>query len=131
MDHRDAIPEDVYRFILLGIPSVPYLEALLLLQADPGRHWTCEQVAQRLYLTEKACQPLLQELLHAGVAATDPQQPECLRYAPQTAELAQMVERLAQIYPRNIIAVSKLIHSKASNSRAQQFADAFVMRKEI
>ncbi len=146
MKHRDSLPEDVQRFILLGIPSVPYLEALLLLRADPARTWTCQEVAQRLYLTDKATQQVLSELAAAGVTraddapggvpaqdcadpATEPRM-DGIRYAPQRPELQQMIERLAEIYPRHIVAVSELIHSRARQNREQQFADAFVLRKE-
>jgi hypothetical protein len=155
MKHRDSLPEDVQRFILLGIPSVPYLEALLLLHGDPARAWACQEVARRLYLTDKAAQVVLAELAAAGVTqlvadsgdgaalagatsmpggdgedtSSEPANAS-VRYAPQTLELQEMIDRLAVIYPRHIVAVSELIHSRGRHSRAQQFADAFVLRKE-
>jgi hypothetical protein len=33
---KDSISEEMQRFILLAIPSVPYLEALLLLRSAPA-----------------------------------------------------------------------------------------------
>lgn len=153
MKHRDSLPEDVQRFILLGIPSVPYLEALLLLHGDPARAWSCQEVARRLYLTDKAAQLVLAELAAAGVTQNVPDSGDgaapaiatragdgedasgedaniSVRYAPQTIELQEMIDRLAVIYPRHIVAVSELIHSRGRQHRAQQFADAFVLRKE-
>ncbi len=34
------IPDDLRRFILTSVPSVPYLEAILLLQRERGTAWT-------------------------------------------------------------------------------------------
>lgn len=149
MEHRDSLPEDVQRFILLGIPSVPYLEALLLMRGDPARTWTCQDVARRLYLSEKAAHSVMVELTASGVARNgdastsggerqdlDNQTSDgtcatmSVHYAPQRPELQAMIDRLADIYPRQIVAVSELIHSKARHNRAQQFADAFVLRRE-
>jgi hypothetical protein len=135
MEYRDSFPEDVQRFILLGIPSVPYLEALLLMRGDPARTWTCPELARRLYLTEKAASTVLAELAAAGVTirAVDGMAGvahDAVRYAPQTPELQEMIDRLAETYPRHIVAVSELIHSRGRQSRAQQFADAFLLRKE-
>lgn len=135
MEDRDTIPEDIQRFILLGIPSVPYLEALLLMRSDPARTWTCQDLARRLYLTEKAAASVLADLAAAGVTVTvmegiDGAAHEAARYAPQTPHLQKMIDRLAEIYPRHIVATSELIHGRARPTRAQQFADAFVLRKE-
>jgi hypothetical protein len=47
------MPEDVRRFILSSVGSVPYLEALLLLRSAPEVSWGARQVAQRLYIGEK------------------------------------------------------------------------------
>lgn len=47
---REPIPEDVRRFILTSIISVPYLEALLLLRNAPNQWWESATVAQRLYI---------------------------------------------------------------------------------
>ena len=35
-----AIPEDIRRFVLTSIPSVPFLEALLLMRAAPEQPWS-------------------------------------------------------------------------------------------
>ncbi len=123
------IPDDVQRFILLAIPSVPYLEALLLLRGAPQRSWDAAEIAQRLYLSEKVAAGLLGELSAAGMA--DPERPAGARYRyrPQSAHLAAMVDRLADIYAKNLVGVSTLIHSKLSK-KAQQFVDAFVLRKD-
>jgi hypothetical protein len=45
---KPSIPEDLRRFVLTSIPSVPFLEALLLMRADPDHAWRRDTLAQRL-----------------------------------------------------------------------------------
>lgn len=122
------MPAEARRFILLAVPSVPYLEALLLLRAAPQSNWDAKQVACRLYLSEKAAQGLLDQLYAAGAVTPGGDGPGSFCYAPQTEHMRLMIDGLADIYSRNLIGVSKLIHSK-TNMKARQFADAFVFRK--
>lgn len=123
-----TIPEATQRLILLAIPSVPYLEALLLLRAAPAQCWDAAHVGGRLYLGEKAAQGLLDQLRDAGLAAPGPT-PGTFCYAPQGEHMRELVDGLAQAYSRNLIGVTELIHSK-SNAKARHFADAFVLRKQ-
>lgn len=124
-----TIPDDIRRFILLRIPSIPYLEALLLMRDNPAQGWNCHGLAQRLYLSGSACDALLQQLQAAGIAAPAPGMAGSYRYAPADMPLAQMLDRLAQVYARHLVEVTTLIHSK-TNKKAQVFADAFVWRKD-
>lgn len=126
--NRPPIPDDTLRFILLCIPSVPYLEAMLLLRSNSTLSWDGSQVAQRLYLSESAAQTLLSELHVNGVVEID--DPELVRYSyqPKSDGLRQMIDQLADVYAKNLIGVTNLIHSKV-NKKAQQFADAFIWRK--
>lgn len=124
-----AIPDDLRRFILLRIPSIPYLEALLLMREDATRWWDSGALAQRLYLGVAACDDLLLQLHADGVAARDPAGAARYRYAPEHGQLAAMLDRLAPVYARRLVEVSTLVHSK-SGRKAQVFADAFVWRKE-
>lgn len=130
------IPDDVRRFVLTSIPSVPYLEAMLLLRYEMGVGWDCVSLAQRLYLTEKAADILLTELQEAGVlspvahhSVPSSETRTSYVYAPSSDELRQMIDRLAEIYYQHLVEVTNLIHSKTSK-KAQQFADAFKWRKE-
>jgi hypothetical protein len=124
-----SIPEDVIRFVLTSIPSVPYLEAMLLLRERADQAWDAAWLAQRLYLGEKAAGDLLEELLAAGVLRKDSRSPPCFCYDPGSEELRQMIDRLAAVYAAHLVAVTHLIHSK-TGKKAQQFADAFIWRKE-
>jgi hypothetical protein len=128
MDRVD-VPDDVKRFILISIHSIPQLEAMLLLRNESERDWDGKQVARRLYMSEKAANELLMELHAAGVLdMTEPKEP-LYRYRPVSEELRHMIDRLAETYSRHLIEVTKLIHSKTSK-KAQQFADAFIWRKD-
>src|SRR3569832_623955 len=49
---RPPIPDDVRRFILASVPSVPYLEAMLLLRAEPELPWDKEALARRQNKTQ-------------------------------------------------------------------------------
>lgn len=119
------LPADVRRFILTSVPSVPYLEALLLLRAEPSRSWDGVQLARRLYVPERTGAELVQLLRDSGIAAADG---AAVRYAP-AAELAQLLDQVAQAYAADLVAVTELIHSRIDR-RAQRFADAFRFRKE-
>ena len=119
---------ETQRFILLAVPSVPYLEAMLLLRGAPQLGWDAQQIARRLYLSEKAAHGLLDQLYAAGVVSESGDGPGSFCYSPQTEHMRSMIDGLADIYSRNLIGVSNLIHSK-TNMKARQFADAFVFRK--
>ena len=121
------LPEDVRRFILTSIPSVPYLEALLLMRAEPARGWDASELARRLYVPDRTAAELLQLLRDSGIAQ-EAGEVERLRYAPP-AELAALLDRVAQAYASHLVAVTGLIHSRIDR-RAQRFADAFRFRKD-
>jgi Mn-dependent DtxR family transcriptional regulator len=121
------IPDDLRRFILTSVPSVPYLEAILLLQREHGAAWTASLLARRLYLPEPRAADLLASLQSGGIVAASATGGACT-YEPRP-ELASMLERLAQLYATNLVAVTDLIHSSVDR-RAYQFADAFRLRKD-
>ena len=126
---RDAIPDDVKRFILTSIPSIPYLETLLLLRNNANRLWSSADVARRIYISEKAAHALLQEMRSSSFIEAVGNDLDQYRYAPVNEELRDMIDCLAHSYSKNLVDVTELIHSKI-NKRAKQFADAFIWRKD-
>lgn len=126
---RAPVPDDVTRFVLISIPSVPYLEAMLLLRNNRTCRWNSKQVSQRLYMSDKAAAELLAQLHEAGIVEATAEDPPLFYYQPASDDLAQMIDRLAAAYARNLIGISNLIHSKTSK-KAQQFVDAFKWGKE-
>lgn len=126
---RAPIPDDVKRFVLLSIPSIPYLEAMLLLRTEMARIWTSSEVAQRLYMSERSANDLLVQLRHSGIVAEISPSPALYCYEPNSDELARAIDKLAVTYAGNLVGITNLIHSKTSK-KAQQFANAFIWKKE-
>jgi hypothetical protein len=121
------IPEDVKAFILEMLDCVTQLEALLLLRANGEGEWPADAVAGRLYIGEQETAPLLERLCSKGLLASSGEEPRVYRYQPHSAELGQMMDRLADVYAKHLVAVTHLIHAKP-RVRVQQFADAFRLR---
>ena len=127
-----ALSDDVRRFLLASVSSIPYLEGLGLLRSQPETRWSVRQVAQRLYVSEKKAQELLSELEAAGVVGRFlPDVPQ-FRYQPATQDLRRMLDGLAEVYAHHLVELTHLIHSRADkrDKRAQNFADAFRWRKD-
>ena len=128
MSHGAPLTDEIKRFILTSIPSVPYLEAILLLRNHHTERWDGKALARRLYLGEKAAGDLLVELCEAAVIQTE-SDGTCYRYGPASQELRNKIDQLADVYANHLIEVANLIHSK-TGKRARQFADAFKWRKD-
>ena len=128
--NRPPIPEDLRRFVLTSVPSVPFLEALLLLRANPDQQWSGEMLARRLYTSERTAQGLLDELCRSGMATPclEPHS-HCYCYGPSSDALRERIDDLAEHYARHLVDVTNLIHSTLDR-KAQQFADAFRLRKD-
>jgi predicted ArsR family transcriptional regulator len=123
------IPDDVRRFIASNVPSVPYLEAILLLRNRPMHLWSSREVADRLYIAEKAVREILTDLTAAGIVSVTEEPAPAYRYQPSSPRLGETVDQLAVTYASHLVEVTNLIHSKSSK-KAQQFADAFRWREE-
>jgi hypothetical protein len=124
-----SIPEDIRRFVLTSIPSVPYLEALLLMRADPEQPWTRDTLARRLYVRDKVAEGLLAELCRSGMAAPSSSDADAYCYRPREDVLRERIDRLADLYASHLVDITHLIHSSLDR-KAQQFADAFKWRKD-
>ena len=128
MNSETPLPDDVRRFVFTTVPSVPHVEAVLLLRRESSASWTPGQLARRIYLPETRASGLLQELEAAGITEKMPEGEAGYRYRP-SPELAGMLDRLAALYSTNLVAVTDLIHSSLDR-RAHQFADAFRWKKD-
>jgi hypothetical protein len=126
---REPIPEELRRFILTSVRSVPFVEAMLLFRNVRGASLDTHTLAQRLYVSERDAAELAQELHAAGVLERDARNAQLCRYEPASPELAAMLDMLAAFYSTHLVDVTQLIHS-VSARRAMQFADAFKLRKE-
>jgi len=127
---KPSIPEDLRRFVLTSIPSVPFLEALLLMRAAPAETWRRDTLARRLYVREKTADGLLADLCRAGIAVRCPDAgADGFRYAPRDPGLRERIDRLADVYATHLVEVTHLIHASLDR-KAHQFADAFKWRKD-
>lgn len=124
-----AIADDVRRFVLTSVPSIPYLEAMLLLRNEEGTGWDNRVLAQRLYLSEKTAAGLLSDLQEAGILRAEGDAPALYFYAPESDSLRAIIDRLAATYSTHLVEITHLIHSTSAR-KAQQFADAFKWRKD-
>jgi hypothetical protein len=123
------IPDDVRRFVLTSISSVPYLEAVLLFHGEPKVERTVVEVASLLYLPEQRIAALLSALCEAGLVKVGAGPAKSYLYAPRDEALAMAIDRLASVYASDMIGVTHLIHDSTQKD-AQRFADAFKLRKE-
>jgi hypothetical protein len=121
------VPDEVRRFILTSVPSVPYLEALLLLRAETARSWDTFAVASRLYVAEGQAAELLEQLAGSGVARR--QEDGRYAYVPSTPALAGVIDALAETYAHDLVGITDLIHSATGRS-AHQLAGGFRWRKD-
>lgn len=109
---RPAIAANVRRFITQSIPSVPYLEALLLMRSAGSRGLNVASLAKALYVNHKTAAALLTQLKDAALIEFAPAPAvEHYCYAPRP-EHAELINRLAEEYANNLIGVSMLIHAK-------------------
>jgi hypothetical protein len=128
----NPIADDMRRFILT-LPSVPHLEAMLLLRSEPERQWEADALARQLYIGQEQAARVLDDLANAGICAAGPLSAARYSYRPHAQELDDLIGRLADFYSRNLIEVTNIIHANSRASQAQKvqrFADAFKWRKE-
>jgi len=122
---EQVIPDDVRDFILQHIDSVAQLEALLLVHGNPGGSWDMASMTKRLYTAEAELAEPLARLVEDALLSVSG---GIYRYDGRMEENRDIVDRLAIIYSRHLIAVTHMIHGKPR--RIRQFADAFKFRKD-
>ena len=122
------LSNELRRFINT-IASIPHLEIMLLLQQTPGEEWEVKAMAQRMYVNETQANVMLSDLENAGICKRIA--PATFVYSPAFPELAQLIDELADYYPRNLIQVTNMIHARsAAGQRVKMFADAFKFLKD-
>lgn len=122
------ISEDVRRFVLTSIPSVPFLEALLIFRAKPNANLSVSEVARALYVQPQTAEDLMKALCLAGLLTVCEPRNDVYRYAPTDAGLARLVDRLASEYSDDLVGITNLIHG-VNRMAAHSFAEAFKIRK--
>jgi hypothetical protein len=125
MTEEDAVRKEVDQFITDEIDSVPHLEALLLLWNSRPRHWTTNNMAQALYTSEEVAGAILTDLERRGLVTTTP----AGEFAYGSSGRDRLIEALDRVYRREVVRISRLIHSKPSAS-VREFARAFRLKKD-
>jgi hypothetical protein len=120
-----VLTEFIYRFC----PSVQRLEALLYIQANPGRVWTPRELAGGIQPlnTDEALDLLATFYGHGFLTAVSR---DSFRYEPSSPELAQSAAALAKAYAEQRIALLEHLTRLASLDPVRSFADAFVIRRD-
>lgn len=115
----------VDQFISQEIDSVPHLEALLLFWNRRPRHWLIEDMAAALYISVNETQEILSDLERRGLIAMDSGE---YVYDP-SGKWDELLEELDRVYRKELVRISRIIHSKASPS-VREFARAFKLKKD-
>ena|SRR5690348_4485890 len=125
------MPEDnqanrqVDQFVLDEIDSVPHLEALLLFWKRRPHGWSVEEMAHSLYISVETTHTILQDLRQRGMVTVEE---ERYSFDPNFRQ-GSLMEELDRTYRRELVRISKMIHSKASPA-VREFARAFKFKKD-
>lgn len=117
------------QFILEHIETVPHLEAVLLIWQNQSTVWTPDVLAQRIYVSVPIGRAVLDDLTRFGLLRKTEDATPAYLYDPEWDAQRGLLPRLADLYRRQLVQVTKLIHSKGSSS-VREFARAFQIKKE-
>jgi DNA-binding MarR family transcriptional regulator len=121
--------EQIDRFILDEIDSVPQLEALLLIWNNRPKEWSVEDMARALYVSSDVAQMILKDLASRQlIVEVSGSRGQYTLLAESSEDLA-MLAALDRTYRRELVRISTMIHSKASRA-VRDFARAFRFTKD-
>jgi hypothetical protein len=120
---------ELMQFIVDHLDSVPHLEALLLIWQNPAIGWTAGVLAGRIYVSPAVARDVLEDLHRQGVLRIEGSPELIYFFQPAWDAERQLLPRLAELYRRQLVKVTKLIHSKGSAS-VREFARAFQLKKD-
>jgi DNA-binding IscR family transcriptional regulator len=129
MASGDRDREQVDRFIVEEIDSVPQLEALLLFWNKRPNAWTCESMAKALYVSPEIAQDILKQLAQRRLIIELDGASDGFALNADSEEKQHLLAAVDAIYRRELVRLSNLIHSKASRG-VRDFANAFRLKKE-
>ncbi len=127
-DHHDSSREEVNEFLHDRIDTVPHLEALLLLWNSRPKAWSVEEMATSLYLAPESAKEILDDLVRQNLIDTVAGTSDRYRYE-QGADLDRIISLVDSTYRRELIPITRLIHSKPS-AAVREFARAFRLKKD-
>jgi predicted ArsR family transcriptional regulator len=124
-----AEDQEVLQFILETLETVPHLEAALLIWQNQSTEWTADLLAHRIYVSSAMGRSILEDLTRQGMLRKSQPRSPLYMYDPIWDAERGMLPRVAELYRRQLVQVTKLIHSKGSSS-VREFARAFQIKKE-
>lgn len=121
--------QQVDRFIVDEIDSVPQLEALLLFWTNRPEVWSCESMAKALYVSHEVSRDILAHLVQRHLIFEVEGNKGEFALSADSEEKERLLASLDAIYRRELVRISNMIHTKASRG-VRDFADAFRLKKE-
>ncbi len=127
--HKFQPPE--LRSFILRLPSIPYLETIVLLHRSPNEIWKSEALASRLYVPEHMVLRIMSNLCSSGICLRTEGYKNQFLYRPESERLNCLISSLVDYYTKNLIEVTNLIHAGTnSQEKAQDFANAFIWKSD-
>jgi Mn-dependent DtxR family transcriptional regulator len=127
----EQIHENVRTLLLEHIETHEQLAAVLLLRNAQQQTWTNQALALELNISEPIARETLEHLLQHGLLKHADPQLLGYRYSPETAELGERVDHLAEAYNTHWIDILKLLSENAivrvRITVMGAFTDAFVV----
>jgi len=124
-----AAQSKVDQFIIEQVPSVPHLEALLLIWNNRPRQWSVDEMARYLYVPNDAASRILDELAGRDLIVRAGETGQFYAYNSDSPERDELLRNVDATYRRELVRVSGMIHSKAS-AAVRDFARAFRFKKD-
>lgn len=121
--------EQIDRFLVDEIDSVPQLEALLLVWNRRPKRWYHSEIAKALYISQELAQDVIRHLVQHRLLARVEGGADCYELRIDSEEQAQLLKAVDSAYRRELVRVSTLIHAKASRA-VRDFASAFRFKKD-
>jgi hypothetical protein len=110
------VPGEIRDFILKHIASVAQIEALLLIWSNPEERWGLPEIAARIYISETEAAKALGGLSADGFVGCK----DGVFRLNGSAENAEIIRKLQDVYGRYLIPVTDIIHSKSRNALSTQ-----------
>ncbi len=114
------------KFIVEEIESVPHLEALLLVWNHRPKRWSIAEIASSLYVDTGMAEQILKDLATRRLLRVEDHD---VYFCEPETEQGRLLQDLANLYSKELIRISRLIHSKAP-AAVREFARAFRFTKD-
>lgn len=121
---QHPIPARVAELLARVIDDVEQLEILLLLRRWRERYSSPATVAQELMIDASSVTRQLERLGRKNLVDIRIENDVLYRYNPRDKDVEEIIDRLAELYPKRAIVILKVIGTRTSEP-ARAFADAF------